>query len=69
MGTKDPTAATTGVVGITAVTAVAKEEDEGDNTHEPNTSRSEDYDCVTLAITTCKRLHGFLGAVNGLQAS
>ena len=28
-----------------------------------------DYDgCITLAITTCKRLREFLGTVDGLQA-
>lgn len=27
----------------------------------------DDDECVTLAITTCKRVRGFLGTVEGLQ--
>ena len=62
---KDPAINT--AVGI-ANMAPAKEISDGGSTDTVIGDRSDNH-CVTLAITTCKRLHGFLGTVEGLQAS
>ena len=61
-------ATTTNAEGI-AYIAPSNDESDGGSTGALTGDGSDDHYCVTLAITTCKRLHGFLGTAEGLEAS
>lgn len=65
--TKSNDLAATTAEGV-AYVAPAKDESDGSSTTDASSRDGSDNDCVTLAITTCKRFHGFLGTVKGLQA-